>query len=527
MAFNKVFVLLVSALLLVATAKAQTARQQELDSLEVVLFALQNRDSAKAMELARYLVKNASSDRQRFRVYQKLSEFYFLNNNTDKALASLFNAKEAAEKIGDPMLLAQAYGSIANQYSYLNLTDKARNYLNRAIAEIGRLPEGKEKHRLKALSYIELGHLDFNNDKFLSANANYKSSLAEFDKIMPVDKGTLYHYKRSLYNIGNSYYYIKNPDSAEIYLKRALAVDDPKSKGLKFYIYSTLSEVYAFRGNNKRAIDTLQAIITDPGFDNPSLQSEIYLSLSKNYKIVGDAANYARYNEKYLALLEKQRGEDMKAINTAFDAEQQGFLSSLSESRIRNRWLVVAILASIAIGACGLAYLAKKRKKERSIYQSVIAGMKRDEVPLAEMTPAKAKEPEVGPNIPPLVEVEILEKLRRFEKSEKFRNPKLTISTLAVQLKTNPTYLSGAIKKHTDKNFNSYINELRIRYICDKIHHNPEYLNYKISYLASDCGFASHSVFSTVFKNVVGISPSVFLREEEKSHTQGAKPISP
>lgn len=502
----------------ISMAVGQEVPQRKLDSLEVVLYSLEKRDSTRIVKLGNYILQKTSSDHQRYKIYQKLSESYFLTNDIDKSFNSLFNAKEVAERIGNPMLLAQAYGSIANQYSYLNLTDKARLYLNQAIKQVEKLPDGKNKYRLKGLSYIELGKLDFNNGSFGNANLNYRKSLWEFNKIPQLDKDILYHYKRSLYNIGNSYYYLKNPDSAEIYLQRALSVDDSQGKTMKYYIYSTLSEVYSYRGNSRRAIDTLQSIINDPDFDIPSLKSEIYLNLSKNYKVLGDESRYVIYNEKYLALQEKQKGKDMKAISTAFDAEQKDFVSSISQSRIRTRWLVVSIIIIILLSVGTVLYLNKRRREERSIYESVIAGLKNDSSSLRDPDIVNFKEIESTHNIPYSVEEEILEKLKRFQKTEKFRNPKLTISTLATQLKTNPTYLSIVIKKHTDKNFNSYINELRIRHICEKIYRHPEYLNYKISYLAADCGFASHSVFSTVFKSVIGISPSVFLREAEKSH---------
>ncbi|MNL47805.1 HTH-type transcriptional regulator ChbR [compost metagenome] len=110
----------------------------------------------------------------------------------------------------------------------------------------------------------------------------------------------------------------------------------------------------------------------------------------------------------------------------------------------------------------------------------------------------------------------ILEKLNKFEESAKFTNSKLTVASLAVMFKTNPTYLSETIKKHKEKNFNNYINDLRINYICKQILERPEFLNYKISYLAEEAGFSSHSSFTTVFKNVTGISPSVFLREADQ-----------
>src|SRR5690606_25938088 len=220
---------------------------------EGVIFSLDRKDTTRIVELGNYVLENTSSDQQRYKIFQKLSESYFRTNDIDKSIANLFKAKEVAEKIGDPVLLAQAYGSIANQYSYLNLSEKARPYLKQAMDQIDKLPEGINKHRLKALSLIELGNLDFNEENFLQANKNYKKSLEEFSLIKNLDEGNIYHFRRSLYNIGNSYYYLKAPDSAEIYLQRALEIKDPQSPSLKYYIYSTLSEVYTFRGDNQRA----------------------------------------------------------------------------------------------------------------------------------------------------------------------------------------------------------------------------------------------------------------------------------
>ena len=95
----------------------------------------------------------------------------------------------------------------------------------------------------------------------------------------------------------------------------------------------------------------------------------------------------------------------------------------------------------------------------------------------------------------------------------------MSLGMLAAQLNTNTKYLSEIINRQKNKNFNSYINELRINYITDKLRSNPNYLHYKVRYLAEECGFSSHSTFTTVFKSVVGVSPTIFLdfvREELK-----------
>lgn len=499
---------------------AQHGQQKKLDSLQNALFSASNTDTAQIVKTGNYILRHTTSNLQKFEVLEKISETYFRVNNINKSIAYSFKAKEVAEKTGDPQMMAQAYGSIANQYSYLNLTEKARPYLTQAIEQIEKLPVGDKRYRLKALSYLELGNLDFNNQDFAAANRHYRQSLRQFNLIKDIGSKNRYHYQRSLYNIGNSYYYLKQPDSAESYLNRALTVTDIEGPNLKYYIYSTLAEVYTLRGNYRQAIDTLQTIIKDPKFDISSLKAEIYLNLSRNYKNVGDKSNYTLYNEKHLSLRDSVEGHERKAINTAFDVEQKDFSKSILESRQRNQWLLYCLLALAAVSLFVIFYLNQKKKREHAIYLSIIEKLKNQST--ITDSPEIGSEPEIKPNhsVPLNVEEEILAGLQQFEADQKFRNPKLTLSMLAVELGTNPAYLSAVIKNQKDKNFNAYVNELRIRYICQKIHTHREYVNYKISYLADDCGFTSHSTFSTIFKKVTGISPSVFLSEEEKYHTR-------
>ena len=55
-------------------------------------------------------------------------------------------------------------------------------------------------------------------------------------------------------------------------------------------------------------------------------------------------------------------------------------------------------------------------------------------------------------------------------------------------------------KKYKGKDFTTYINELRINYILEKLNTEPVYRQYKISTLAEDAGFSSHSKFATILK---------------------------
>ncbi|MCA6065988.1 helix-turn-helix transcriptional regulator [Chryseobacterium sp. RG1] len=120
----------------------------------------------------------------------------------------------------------------------------------------------------------------------------------------------------------------------------------------------------------------------------------------------------------------------------------------------------------------------------------------------------------------------ILKKLSKFERSEKYLRKDINLTWLSNHLNTNTKYLSEVIKTHTEKNFSSYINGLRIRYIIKKLDEIPVYRDYKISYLAEECGYASSQVFAIAFKKETGVTPSYFIEQLKNDTTQNPDKFS-
>lgn len=85
---------------------------------------------------------------------------------------------------------------------------------------------------------------------------------------------------------------------------------------------------------------------------------------------------------------------------------------------------------------------------------------------------------------------------------------------------TNPKYLSQIIRESRNQNFNSYINQLRINYISNKLYSTTLYREYKISYLAEECGYASPQVFINAFRKETGMTPSYFINELKNQKTE-------
>lgn len=117
-------------------------------------------------------------------------------------------------------------------------------------------------------------------------------------------------------------------------------------------------------------------------------------------------------------------------------------------------------------------------------------------------------------------EKELLDKLTLFKKNKGFLNPQLSVHSLAKDLDTNRTYLSKVIKKSENVPFNTYISNLRIRYITEKLMQNNKYLNYSIDALAAECGMTSRRVFYKHFFDINGMMPNEFINKIKKEQNK-------
>jgi len=465
------------------------------------------------------------SDEEKYEVRMKMADAYLKIKKPDfaKSTEMLFKAKEIAEKLDNTKLKAKIYGSIANQYSFLNFPEKIKPYLDLSKQELDEFPNGYEKNYLTARLFIEYGNLKADNENFIEAKKDYDLAVKFLQKNGTFSKKDVFQYRRAFYNMGVSYAYLKQNDSAEYFLNKALAIRDNENKEFKYFIYNNLAKVYAAENEHQRAIDSLETVLEEEAFKDNRLKADMYKKLIASYKELNNQDKYIEYSEKLLDLEPDVKKDNLNAINRAVSEEQKNLLDKISDKESHNNLLIIGCVILVLIGAISVFYINQKRKKEKILYQKFISNLEKQEVKEAQK-PKEIIQPEIEEkekvqfSVPSSAEAMILEKLEKFEESAKFTNSKLTVASLAVMFKTNPTYLSETIKKHKEKNFNQYLNELRINYICKQINERPEFLNYKISYLAEEAGFSSHSSFTTIFKNVTGISPSAFLREAEKKH---------
>ena len=255
--------------------------------------------------------------------------------------------------------------------------------------------------------------------------------------------------------------------------------------------------------------------------NNPFLLKSIHQAFAKYYLAQNDQQHFNLYSQQAFKYENIATGIENALANTAFQlisAENEAAYAEILENY--QDWLKVGLAALLILGLLKIWFLYRYRQ-EMGTYTTFLGFLQN----ISRQQKSKIVEPEREEKYEPrdlqlLHESEqaILQDLERFEESQKFLRKDMSLAKLAALLHTNTRYLSEVINHRKGQNFNAYINTLRINYITDKIKTDPSYMKYKVSYLAEESGFSSHSAFTTVFKSIVGLSPSAFvayLRDQE------------
>ena len=272
-------------------------------------------------------------------------------------------------------------------------------------------------------------------------------------------------------------------------LEKVMKFDD---YGYGTGIHLTLANISLQKGHTaeaKRHID--QAIAYR--LIEPRYQLKMYETLSRYYAMTGNAALSIAYLDSTLA--EKTRHEEEFNALQMIRVEQRKHISEkalkdeqLQMEKIRNagfrRSLFIAVTGLLLLGGGFIFYLVlyiKKRTAYRELVRKsqewaqttvnyrMLSGLAAEET----VTPGK-KRTETDRHINK-ADVELFKQLQHLLQVERIHSEStVTMDSLADRMKVNKTYLSRAINLCSGSNFNTFINEYRIkeaiRFISDDSH---------------------------------------------------------
>lgn len=491
-------------------------------------------NSQKAIENAQNILNDKSAtDKQKIRAYYLMNGAYSVLGESKKAIESAFKAKKIADKIGSKEYSALSLGIIGENYRRLNLYDEASEYFNQALTILNDKGINSEevKFRHPVLEY-EMGNIEYLKKNNRAALNHYNKAIELAEKIAVRNKNEKDKKEKNLSSFyllkGHTYLDLKKIDSAEIAYNKAQEITVRRNdKFMMIYLLKSYGDLNFTKGDYQNAIDSAKKAEKLTFFNDLDFKASLYNLLAKSYAKI---KNYEE-SEKYYKLVQEVQETNKEVVNSATStafSEMKKDLNNKTNSQKRWKQILEICIPFITLLSCLIIYLNKKKsQKDKVRYLEIIKTL--STIQLKEENSSTAIvdlpsedqqsnviQPKKGNSVSKEVEINLLKKLDQFEKSEKFIKKNITIASLSSQLGTNTNYLSEVINKHKNKNFNTYINELRIQYIIHKIHSDSKYHQYKVSYLAEECGLP-YSSFVSVFKNFTGMTPSAFIKQDAVS----------
>lgn len=258
---------------------------------------------------------------------------------------------------------------------------------------------------------------------------------------------------------------------------------------------------------------------------NAFVEKELNQKLAANYLVLDSLSKFQEFSRRIDEGNIEFSDIENRASNDAFVLESARLENRLeaTQKKYATWFYTLAVLFGLLAVWGIVQYIRNKRNLE--MYGRMLHYFESSNQPAKVKSPRKPSAHHERKTAMPLKSSEdhIIKGLNRFENGTKFTLKEMSLGMLASELNTNTKYLSEVINRHKEKNFNTYINELRISYIIRKIRTDSKYLKYKVSYLADEAGFSSHSTFTTVFKSIVGVSPIKFIefvKAEKEENTK-------
>lgn len=439
---------------------------------------------------------------------------YYSRKQYQKALDNFITANKHADNTKDAYLKNIIKYHIATIKIYLGFYDEAKNLLLEPIAFFKTVDTDGYINCLHSLSlcYNKMGQYE------LCTRTN-NEGLKAAEQTNPIDKNYFIHSE------GINQYSLKNYEAAIQKLKAAVPVL------AKAGDFANETVGYFYIGKSYLALnDTEQALIyfrkvdrafIEKNYIRPDLR-ENYEILINYYKKQGDSKLQLHYIEKLLkadSVLTRNFKYISGKVHKDYDSHQLELdrKQLLKELDKRDSTTYILYITIGVLFFLTLFFIYRYYINQRTYRQKFDELMHKSQSLVEEPEPVtEEKEENKKPDINPEVIDSLLKQLEKFEAKQKFLQKDLTLVNLAAAFGTNTNYLSKVINYSRNKNYITYLNDLRINYIVEMLKKDSRFRNYTIKALAEEAGFSTAQHFSKAFYTQTGIYPSYFVTELNK-----------
>lgn len=404
--------------------------------------------------------------------YFRAAQTYYNFRDYDRSFYYLKKALEHPSNTFCENFQIMTYNYLANYYAKKNQPDSTIYYYH-SILKKQPLYRGFEQN---AVAISNLGHLALeykDYDKaiaFLYAGREAMLADNDFGFVARIDIG-----------LGNAY----------------LAKGDLKSTWERIESARNLGVMHSFDTRTQKLYSLISKYYTYIG--NPELAS-----LYQDSAVIAVQEYEKEYTSLYIAQGEQlvhERETNVKNEEIKFQKKRAFYT------------LGVALLVTIALIITAIYY-----RKTRKAYRTLVKKSREWALSPSGHVKDIALEPVEGHNIEE-DERGIMKQVFNFVVVEEgFKDPDLTLLSLAGKLNINRSYLSRAINSVTGKSFTVWLNEYRIKEAIKLLSNNSQ-PKLSMDGLAFEIGFNNRTTFYRAFKKITGISPSNFKDNQEDTHS--------
>lgn len=506
-------------------------------------------DSIKEKTYAKAYLHKAKNEEDTIKIANGYSQLASVNNPkiAIKYCDSIIDFTKNMDHFEYP-----GFGYIAKGISYFSLGNYKKALDSYLIAH----KYAVKHNNIEQLLYIKnlIGELK----NFLR---NYNEALEHFKSILyhlsPQNRSKYQNgeslYLSTLFSISNSYILAKKLDSALIYAKKGIQESLSISDSKQYYNFIAQIGIIAYYQNNfKLALDNLNKAFPYEISHNSLLNHHYYkgniywkqnketqafyhfkkadsiYELSQDvvpevrdiqeyfveyYKKNNDIENQLLYINKLLyvdSIIDNNYKNISKTLIKKYDtplllSEKEKIITNLKSKGKKSKNLIYILITLGFLSSSFFIWYYIKQRILKERFKKLISYRKKispDKKPIKTVNGVSEK-----------IAKKILTALEEFEVKNLYLDNNLTLNNLSKNINTNSNYLSKIVNTYKEKNFSSYISDLRIDYCIEKLKTDTTFRKYTINAIAFEIGFNNVESFSKAFYKKTGIYPSYFIKE--------------
>ncbi|WP_298546405.1 AraC family transcriptional regulator [uncultured Aquimarina sp.] len=460
------------------------------------------------------------NDKLAYLVSTMKGHIYLRSGKNREALDNYYKALDIAERTENVKNEIIVNSGLIIVLSRMNQNEKAQKIALRSLKAIPKTTFYNKENHIRFITTLSDIYLD--GEKYDSV-LHYANQGMEMSKSLKLDE----LYLDLLIKKGMVFFYKKDYEQSLQYLFEAKEILNHKKIDNKsfptirtdYFIANCFYKKQSYDKAINILLNSINSFEENDTYKPPAIRSHLLLANCYNQK--EDYKQAMFWNNKYATLNEYYQKDKDQTVDIIHEKETDKLQQEITvleakqaeEKLAKNRIFWILLITAIALMSSIFLYFRKQRSNKTLFDKlmkeiNVLESIKQISIP--------KEEPRKEIAIDDQKVNEIIKGLEKLEAQEYFLKSDCNLRAMAKKLKTNATYLSQTINIHKEKNYNEYINDLRIEYVIKRLKDDKKFRSFSIQSIASEIGYKSSYSLVKHFKAKTGINPSYYIKSLDK-----------